>query len=417
MKKYGISVFVFRNDLRLQDNIALISALKNSKIVIPVYIQENLDLFKIKNDNNKQFLLESIEILDNELNKKKSKLIILKTVTNLKTLILKNQIEAIFINKLYHPFHIKQEKQLEKMCGTLKIALTIFQDFLLHEALSITTNSGTAYKVYTPFFNKAKKQKVESSLRSNHKNYLSKRSKIKAVKIISIKKLFSSLKKINENLHKNGGLNQGEKILQDISKFKDYKKQRDFPALQATTKLSAYINSGCVSIRQVYHAIVKKLGNNHELIRQIYWREFYYNLYYAYPELFKKTLKKPKVKWIGSRSLFNKWKKGKTGVLIVDAAMQQINQTGFMHNRCRMIVANFLTLRMKINWKWGEKYFAQNLTDYDPILNNGNWQYMAQVGTDTAGYLRVLNPKLQQKKYDKDCKYIKKWLPKEDYCG
>jgi deoxyribodipyrimidine photo-lyase len=198
--------------------------------------------------------------------------------------------------------------------------------------------------------------------------------------------------------------------LNSLSKFKKYKDIRDFPAIEGTTRLSAYINVGAISIRQVYYKVVQTFSKKHELIRQLYWREFYYQLYYKMPELFKGVLRKRNIRWTKSKTFFNKWKKGTTGIPLIDAGMKELNHTGFMHNRVRMLVSNNLSLKHGVDWRLGEKYFAKNLTDYDPILNHGNWQYMVQVGANTAPFPRILSSEIQQKKFDKDEKYINKWV-------
>lgn len=405
-----ISIFIFRSDLRLQDNLGLIKALKISHKVIPIYFQENLNIFKNKNSNQLQFILESLDDLDKQLKKKNSKLFIFKDIKSLDNLIKKEKVEAIYINQLYHPKHIAQEKKLRTLCKKHKIEFFIEQDHLLHE-IAIIKPSGSkslAYKVFKPFFMASKKIKIEKPKKNNYKNFSSKSSSF--TNSISLEKLNKTLKNKNENLHQNGGTKNAQKILRNIKKYKDYKNIKDFPSINGTTKLSAYINNGCVSIREVFYKIADAFGKNHELIRQLFWRDFYYNLYYAYPKLFKTGLKKSRVKWQYNRAKFNKWKNGKTKIELIDAAMNELNTTGFINNRCRMITSNYLTLKLKINWLWGEKYFAEKLTDYDPILNNGNWQFIAQVGTDTSPFLRIFNPELQTKKFDKDHRYINKWL-------
>jgi deoxyribodipyrimidine photo-lyase len=217
----------------------------------------------------------------------------------------------------------------------------------------------------------------------------------------------------NENLHVHGGAHNGQKILHRLKKCKDYLKERDIPALEATTNLSAYLKFGCVSPREAADAIKSHLGPHHPLIRQLYWRDFFYHIVAHNPSVFGHAYHKKydHLWWSKSKADFGKWCEGKTGFPIVDAGMRQLNETGYMHNRVRMIVASFLTKDLHINWQWGEKYFAQQLVDYDPALNNGNWQWSASTGADAQPYFRIFNPWTQQKKFDPHCDYIKKWVP------
>jgi deoxyribodipyrimidine photo-lyase len=210
-----------------------------------------------------------------------------------------------------------------------------------------------------------------------------------------------------------GGRNHANQILQEIAKYENYKDTRDFPGLNNTTKLSSYLKFGCISIREVYHQISKSLGKNHELIRQLYWRDFYLYIAFHFPYVFKRAFlqKYEKIPWRYNLDDFDKWKSGKTGYPIIDAGMRELNETGFMHNRIRMITASFLIKNLFLNWKWGMKYFAEKLIDHDTSVNNGSWQWAASTGVDSLPYFRIFNPWRQQKKFDKNCNYIKKWIP------
>ncbi len=202
-------------------------------------------------------------------------------------------------------------------------------------------------------------------------------------------------------------------ILDDLDRFRDYKTRRDFPFEHGTTRLSAYLKFGLCSIREIHEAVSKQLGILHPLIRQLYWRDFYIHIAFHFPHVFKRAFKPryERIQWSYDSSLFQMWCEGKTGFPIVDAGMRQLNTTGWMHNRVRMIVASFLTKDLHIDWRWGERYFAERLVDYDPSVNNGNWQWAASTGADAQPYFRIFNPWRQQKRYDKECKYIKKWIP------
>ncbi|KKP22939.1 MAG: Deoxyribodipyrimidine photolyase [candidate division TM6 bacterium GW2011_GWF2_28_16] len=396
----NLSLFIFRNDLRLQDNTALIQALKNSQKVLLVYLLENLDIFKIKNYNNQQFIIESLYDLDKLLQKYNSQILFIKNINNLNLIIKNYKINNIYINKLYHPKHILQETKIKNLCVKNKVNFNIYHDFLLHDP----EKSKKVYKVYTPFLRAFANKDIKVLQANNYKNYFNKKDIKNNINILKL------IKKNNKNIHVHGGYTSAIKIINNLEKFKNYKDTRDYPGLKdSTTKLSAYINTGAISVRQVYSKIIKLFGKNHELIRQLYWREFYYQLYFLLPELFNTVLRKRNIKWQNNNKFFNLWKSGNTKILLLDAGIKELNTTGFMHNRVRMLVANYLSLKMWINWQKGEKYFAQKLTDYDPILNNGNWQYMAQVGANTAPFPRILNPEIQRKKFDKNGEYIKKW--------
>lgn len=218
--------------------------------------------------------------------------------------------------------------------------------------------------------------------------------------------------KENKLIHIHGGRNNALKILHNISHFNTYERTRNIMHLN-TTNLSAYLKFGCISIREAYHYFVEKLGKKHPLVRQLIWREFYYHLGYGFIERFGKSLKPryDRIKWGNKNSWFKKWKEGKTGFPIIDACINQLNITGFMHNRGRLIVSSFLIKNLMINWKYGEKYFARKLVDYDVLVNQGNWQWSSGSGADSQPFFRVFNPSLQSEHYDKDALYIKKWLP------
>jgi deoxyribodipyrimidine photo-lyase len=203
------------------------------------------------------------------------------------------------------------------------------------------------------------------------------------------------------------------KILKKLSSFSQYQKLRDFPAEEFSTSLSPYMKFTVCSPREVYYAICDRLSSRHELIRALYWRDFFTCIAFFFPHVFKSSFnpKFDKLKWSNNKKAFERWCEGTTGFPIVDAGMRELNTTGYMHNRVRMITASFLIKDLHIDWRWGEKYFAQNLIDYDPAVNNGNWQWVASTGCDAQPYFRIFNPWSQQKKFDADCLYIKRWVP------
>jgi deoxyribodipyrimidine photo-lyase len=216
----------------------------------------------------------------------------------------------------------------------------------------------------------------------------------------------------NKNLRVHGGRPNAQAQLGGLS-LKGYKEKRDYPSIDATSILSAHLKFGTLSIREVFHHIQRLQGDTDMFISELLWRDFFYHIAYTYPYVFGSAFKKKfnKLPWKNDHALFKAWCSGQTGFPIVDAGMRELNATGYMHNRVRMITASFLIKNLHIDWKWGEKYFAQKLIDYDPCVNNGNWQWAASTGCDAQPYFRIFNPWSQQKRFDEETTYIKKWVP------
>lgn len=410
---YDLSLFIFRRDLRLKDNTALIEALNQSKKVIPCFI---FDPHQIGSSNDYrsmnaiQFMVNSLKDVHEQLKKRGAKLYLFygdapKIVTKI---IKEKKIDAVFVNQDYTPFSLKRDKEIEKICNKHDVAFESYHDELLNEPNAIKTGSGTPYAVFTPFFKKSRTIKVNEPIANKKKNYFA--GTIATAENQSVYKKI--VKKENKEILLQGGTKEALSMLKKLKQFKDYNKKHDFPAI-ATTHLSAHLKFGTVSIRETFHAIKKALGAGHPLLRQLYWRDFWTYVAYHSPFVYGQAYHKKynKLWWSKSKKDFEKWCEGKTGFPIVDAGMRQLNTIGFMHNRVRMIVASFLTKDLHINWLWGEKYFAQQLLDYDPAVNNGNWQWSASTGCDGQPYFRIFNPWLQQKKFDPDADYIKQWIP------
>jgi deoxyribodipyrimidine photo-lyase len=292
------------------------------------------------------------------------------------------------------------------MCLKKKVNFSVHEDYVLNGVNEITNSSGNPYVKFTPFLNAAKKKKVSLPKKNTYTNYISSKKSL----IGEYKKNIHKFYEKNNNIAAEGGRSNAIKIFKNIESFADYNKARDFPAIE-TTHLSAYLKFNVVSIRETYHFFKKELPKNTKLITQLYWRDFYMSVIYHHPHVIGNNMNNHKIKWETNKSLFDKWKKGQTGFPLIDAGMRQLNETGWMHNRTRMNVANFLVKILHIDWKLGEKYFAQNLVDYDPANNNGGWQWCASTGTDSQPYFRYFNPWAQSKKFDPDAEYIKKWIP------
>lgn len=415
MPEYLKSIFIFRRDLRLRDNRGLLAACHNSKKVIPMFIftPEQLKNNKYKSDNCVQFMMASLKDLDANLRKKGSRLFyfygspddIIRRLLNAD-----KNIEAVYVNMDYTPYSVARDAKIEKVCVEKQVAFESYEDVLLYPVETIITGSGGVYNKFTPFYNRARQQRVTPTDMSNPSNFVFKNIRITGEFHGDMHQFYTH----NDNIMVEGGRDNALGILRQIGKFKKYNRLRN-DLMTPTTRLSAYIKFGCVSIREVYEAFKSKLGMRNDLIKQLYWRDFYYNVAYDNPHTFGRygALKEKynKIKWENNRGWYKKWCDGRTGFPVVDACMTELNTTGFMHNRGRLITSAFLVKLLLIDWNWGERYFAQKLVDYDPSINLGNWSWSAGVGADSQPYFRIFNPWLQSAKHDPNAEYIKHWLP------
>lgn len=402
------TLYVFRRDLRIEDNTALIAAHTQAEKVITCFIldpRQTGPKNTYRTSNGLQFMRESLEDLQKQLLSAGGKLILYTGIPEkiIPQILKKNNIEALFFNADYTPFSKARDAKIINACKKINIPVYTFQDSVLINPEQVKTQQKGFYKVFTAFYNAAQKIPIPPPKKITFK-HLHKISSSKSLKFLK--------KYNNTRIKAQGGSTQAEKLLKSIKKYHTYAKTRDFPALD-TTNLSAHIKYGTVSIRKIYHTIAHTLGKSHPLIRQLYWHDFFTYIAYHNPSVFKKAFnqKYTHILWSNNKKLFNHWCTGTTGFPIVDAGMRELNITGFMHNRVRMITGSFLVKDAHINWQWGEKYFAQKLTDYDPAVNNGNWQWVASTGADSQPYFRIFNPWLQQKKFDPLCEYILKWIP------
>jgi len=412
-KKFKKSIFIFRRSFRIEDNTALYNALKYSEIVIPVFIftPEQVTSNPYKSNNAVQFMCDCIRDVDQKLRKLGSKLHIFYGKINniLQTIVDTTNADCIFLNVDYTPYSRKRDINIVNLCKSMKISCCRFEDILLLPVGSVKTAQSTVYHKYTPYWNAVSKIKVQEPQYYKYKNFEAPCDIPGIIDVNDINKFYKNNSIIS------GSRDKALRILQNVCiEQKNYDKNRDLLTYE-TTKLSAYIKFGCVSIREVYKAFKSIKGTT--LIKQLYWRDFYYNILWEHPKLLEagnnKSLnsKYDKIKWQNNPIYFKAWCKGMTGYPVVDAAMRQMNKTGYMHNRGRLIVSNFLVKVLFVDWRHGEKYFAQKLVDYDPAVNNGNWQWSAGTGADSQPYFRVFNPYLQSKKFDPDGDYIKKWVP------
>lgn len=404
------TIFIYRRDLRIQDNKGLNLAMQEFDNIIPIFIftpEQIGDKNKFRSDNAIQFMCESLEDLNKELKKNGSKLHIFKGENNkiLSGIFNKINVKNVVFNMDYTPYAIKRDKSIKALCKKKGINCVLVEDYLLDKVGTILKPNSEPYTVFTPFKNKGLKYSVDKPSKMRAKN-LTSSNKLSTTKIINYT--------VNPDILVRGGRSNGVKMLKKVKNHKNYGKVRNMLSIPST-ELSAYIKFGCISIREVYWMVHKTNGLNSVLMSQLYWREFYYYITYYFPYVLKGKNFNPKydgIDWVKEKGHFKKWCEGKTGYPIVDAGMRQLNETGYMHNRARLITANFLNRMLGYNWTVGEKYYATKLTDYDPAVNNGNWQWIASTGTDPKPYFqRLFNPIIQSEKFDPDAKYIKKWLP------
>jgi deoxyribodipyrimidine photo-lyase len=416
-KLYQRSIFIFRRDLRLQDNTGLLDALQKSTQVILIFIFDPRQVTsknKYFGSNSFQFMLESLQDLEIVAKNTGGKIYFFTGVMHYVVSKLINELkpDAIFTNQDYTPFSLERDAKIKTVCDQAGISFVSSQDVLLLDPQDIKTKTGKTYQVFTAFYKNASSIQVrEPNLKNKFPEdcfYTKKIASAVKLSTIGAELLVDS----NPDLVTSGGSHTGHKILKKLASFKDYLQTRDVPSLK-TTHLSAHLKFGTLSIRHVFYEIIKSLGTEHALLRQLYWRDFFSYIVYHSPYVLEKAFnsKFQDIAWQDDTKKFKLWCEGRTGFPIVDAGMRELNQTGFMHNRLRMIVASFLVKDLHINWQWGERYFAQKLADYDPAVNNGNWQWVAGTGCDAQPYFRIFNPWLQQKKFDPECLYIKKWLP------
>ncbi len=409
---YQLALHIFRRDLRLHDNTALIAALKSSEKVIPCFIfdKRQIEHNDYKSDNCIQFMVNSLGELDDELKKKHAKIYFFYGIAEdiVAELLKKKPIQAVFLNRDYTPFSLTRDRKIANVCQDHAVDFHCFADALLHEPEQIHKENHQPYTLFTPFYNKAATLFVAAPQKNSLENYY------RETMALEDKKILAKLaQKSNPNLSPKGGRQEALSLLKKIKTFANYEKIRNFPALAGTTKLSAHNKFGTLSIREVYAAVANEFGPAHKLIAELYWRDFFTHIAFHFPSVFTQPFHKKyaKLPWTHNEKHFRLWCEGRTGFPIVDAGMRELNTTGYMHNRVRMIVASFLTKDLHIDWRLGEKYFAQKLVDYDPAVNNGNWQWAASTGCDAQPYFRIFNPWLQQQTYDPDCLYIKRWIP------
>jgi deoxyribodipyrimidine photo-lyase len=399
-----VSFFWFRRDLRLHDNAGLYHALKSGTKVIPVFIFDKniLDRLEDPSDRRVNFIHQTIASLSEELKKRGSGLVVKygEPLQIWNELTAQYEPSAVFTNHDYEPYAIERDTKVTELLKAKGVGFHTYKDQCIFEKNEVLSDQGKPYTVFTPYSRKWKSKLNDFYIKPYpSQTYLS--------------NLYLNLESSNVSLKEMGfqtvDLDFPIKEVNDELLDK-YAEQRNFPALRGTSRLGVHLRFGTISIRELAN---KALETNETFLNELIWRDFYMQILWYFPHV-KDGAFKPaydRIKWRNNEAEFAAWCEGKTGYPIVDAGMRELNATGFMHNRVRMIVASFLTKHLLIDWRWGEAYFAKKLLDFDLSANNGGWQWAAGSGTDSAPYFRVFNPSLQTEKFDPKGIYIKKWVP------
>jgi deoxyribodipyrimidine photo-lyase len=398
-----INIFWFRRDLRLDDNTALIKALESGLPVLTVFIFDTNITEDLPTDDPRiSFIYDSLVSLNNELNKSGSSLYIRKGDPEeiWKELLVFFDINSVYINKDYEPYAIQRDKKVEALLNKKRISLLRFKDQVVFEEGEILKSDNKPYTIFTPYKRRWMKKLSDNltmnmlSLSPAMKNYQKYIHQFPSLEELGLSKSSVKVKPF------------------DLSVIKEYDKYRDYPSADKTSHLGPHLRFGTVSIRRI---VMDTLEENAVFLGELIWREFFMQILFNFPDVITGNFK-PKynnIEWRNNEEEFERWCSGETGYPLVDSGMRQLNATGYMHNRVRMITAGFLCKHLLIDWRWGEVYFAQKLLDYELSSNNGNWQWAAGTGCDAAPYFRIFNPDTQLQKFDRDKEYVKKWI--EDY--
>lgn len=397
-----VVIYWFRRDLRTEDNKGLQQALASGLPVIPIFIfdTEILDQLSDPCDRRVDYIHQALISINKTLHKFQSTLQVYhgKPLEVFKKVITQYQVQAVYCNRDYEPQAIKRDQIVQTFLKEHAIDFYDFKDQVIFDQSEIVKADGLPYTVYTPY---AKKWRIELQPEdyTTAKTDLSNFYKTAPQEILSLSDI---------------GFKKTDMVFQkpepDFEIIKDYALYRDFPALDKTSHLGIALRFGTISVRECVSFALK---HNDTWLSELIWREFFMQILYHFPKVVHQSFKAQYdyIEWRNNEEEFQLWCKGETGYPIVDAGMRQLNSTGFMHNRVRMVVASFLCKHLLIDWRWGEAYFAEKLLDYDLSANNGNWQWAAGCGCDAAPYFRIFNPTAQTQKFDKDLQYIKKWNP------
>ena len=397
------SIFWFRRDIRIEDNNGLSEATKSKYPVIPIFIfDEKITENLPKNDTRINFIHKNLNKLNNLLVEKfNSKLQVFKgnPIEIIDKIVKEYNVKEVYTNHDYEPYAIKRDNFIYNNLKSKKIPFYTFKDQVIFEKNEVLKDNGSPYVVFTPYMRKWKEnlKKNYSVLENNE-----------------LCNNFHNLDKYNLKEISEYGFekNISEVINFDVSKkiIEEYEKKRNFPSLNSTSKIGPFLRFGVISIRSLVKYVLK--FSNETFLNELIWRELFMQILFHFPNSSTSSFKSKydNIKWVNDKKMFEAWKNGKTGFPIVDAGMNELNKTGFMHNRVRMITSSFLCKQLLIDWRWGEKYFALKLNDYEMSSNVGNWQWASGSGVDAAPYFRIFNPYTQIEKFDKNYDYINNWI-------
>jgi len=401
-----ISIFWFRRDLRLDDNVGFLEALKGDYPVLPIFIFDEEILSKLPEDDARvTFIHDTLQTMRNVLQKEYNSSLAMfygKPIDILKNLTEDYEVMSLYTNRDYEPYAKVRDKKVSEFLNEKDIEFRSFKDQVIFEKSEIVKGDGDPYVVYTPYKNKWQEHfDADQDLKIHYTNqYLSNLIKNSRLSNLSLNDIGFEKSKIEVPLY-------------DVtpSLIDNYESTRNFPAKESgTSRLGPHLRFGTVSVRKMMKKAIAE-GNN-VFWSELIWREFFMTILYHFPHTVDNAFraKYDRIVWRNNEAEFEKWKKGETGYPLVDAGMRQLNATGYMHNRVRMLVASFLCKHLLIDWRWGEAYFAEKLLDYEMSSNVGNWQWAAGSGVDAAPYFRIFNPITQVDKFDKNKKYIKTWI-------
>ena len=398
-----ISIFWFRRDFRLNDNAGLFEALKNSKSVLGLFIFDTEILEKLPNKEDKRvlFIHLAIKQLQHELLKVGSSLLVMhgKPLSVFEDLLSKYNIQSVFANSDYEPSSIVRDKSIADLLASKNIPFQLYKDHVIFEKSEIMKDDGTPFKVFTPYSRAWKRKFYQDNITTfPSESLLANFIKTQPLEIPSL----------SEIGFKNTETSSIQPIV-DKNIIRHYDETRNLPGVNGTSNLSVHLRFGTISIREL---ALKAAELNEQFLNELIWRDFFMMILFQYPYVADGSFKKKyaAIGWRNNEEELKKWCKGETGYPIVDAGMRELNETGLMHNRVRMIVASFLVKHLLIDWRWGEAYFAEKLLDYELSSNNGNWQWSAGSGCDAAPYFRVFNPYEQIRKFDPDFVHTRKWV-------
>ena len=400
------AIFWFRRDLRLDDNTGLHHALTSGHDIIPVFIfdKEILDKLEDQDDARVTFIHQEISQLKNKLKDLGSDLRVYYGSPEVvyKEIYKEFQFEAIYTNRDYEPYALSRDNKIKVLCDSWECGWHDYKDHVIFDGGEVLKDDGDPYVVFTPYSRKWKERMqkdTEKAFRYYHcEEHYDAFCKLDITDMIQLSEMGFKTSEIDFPSRE---VNQGL--------IKSYDKTRNFPAIDGTSRLGIHFRFGTISIREK----ARKAGSlNDTFLNELIWRDFYSMILQHFPRVEKEAFrsKYDRIEWRNNEYEFTAWCKGETGYPIVDAGMRELNTTGYMHNRVRMVTASFLTKHLLIDWRWGEAYFARKLLDFDLASNNGGWQWAAGSGTDAAPYFRIFNPESQQKKFDKDFKYIKEFV-------